>query len=133
MLFNDAWCQKGHLASYTTVILASSYSLRLIILHIIITFTITFSHLFRNKRDEMKENLRKANKVLQGSTDPDSECYPSIIGKILKINMYVLSTIYKNALLINTRCKDVRNSINKLSTYIQRIQNKDVYEKILQE
>ena len=79
----------------------------------------------------MKENLRKANKVLQGSTDPDSECYLSIIGKILKINMYVLSTIYNNALLINIRCKDFRNFIKKLSTYMQRIQNKDVYEKIL--
>ena len=42
VLFNDAWSQKGHSASNTTVILASSSLLR----HIIITFAITFSHLF---------------------------------------------------------------------------------------
>ena len=45
MWFNDAWSQKGYLASNTTVILASSYLL-CPLLHIIITFTITFSHLF---------------------------------------------------------------------------------------
>ena len=46
MLFNDAWSQKGHLASDTAVILASGYLSRLLLLHIIITFTITFLHLF---------------------------------------------------------------------------------------
>ena len=30
VLFNDTWSQKGHSASYTTVILASSYLLRLL-------------------------------------------------------------------------------------------------------
>ena len=43
---NDAWSQKGHSASNTTVILASSSLLHLLLLHIIITFAITFSHLF---------------------------------------------------------------------------------------
>ena len=46
VLFNDAWSQKGHSASNTTVILASSSLLHLLLLHIIITFAITFSHLF---------------------------------------------------------------------------------------
>ena len=46
VLFNDAWSQKGHSASNMTVILASSSLLRLLLLHIIITFPITFSHLF---------------------------------------------------------------------------------------
>ena len=46
MLFNYAWSQKGHLASYTTVIFATSYLLHLLLLHIIITFTNTFSRLF---------------------------------------------------------------------------------------
>ena len=43
VLFNDAWSQKGHSASNTTVILASSSLLHLLLLHIIITFAITFS------------------------------------------------------------------------------------------
>ena len=46
MLFNDAWSQKGYLALNTTVILTSSYLLHLLLLHIIITFVITFSHMF---------------------------------------------------------------------------------------
>ena len=46
VLFNKAWSQKGHLASNTTVILTSSYLLHLLLLHIIITFVITFSHIF---------------------------------------------------------------------------------------
>ena len=44
-LFNNAWSQKGHSASNMTVILASSYLLHQLLLHII-TFTITFSRLF---------------------------------------------------------------------------------------
>ena len=46
VLFNDAWSQKGHSALNTTVILASSSLLRLLLLHIIITFATKFSHLF---------------------------------------------------------------------------------------
>ena len=45
VLFNDAWSQRGHSVSNTRVVLASSYLCQLL-LHIIITFTITFSHLF---------------------------------------------------------------------------------------
>ena len=45
VLFNDAWSHKGHSASNMTVILAQSYLLHLLLLHIIITFAITFSHL----------------------------------------------------------------------------------------
>ena len=45
LLFNDAWSENGHSASNATVILTSSYLLRQLLLHIIITFTITFSHL----------------------------------------------------------------------------------------
>ena len=46
MLFNDAWSQKGHSASNTTVIFTSSSLLHLLLLHIIIMFETTFSHLF---------------------------------------------------------------------------------------
>ena len=37
VLFNDAWSQKGHSVSNTTVVLASSSLLHLLLLHIIIT------------------------------------------------------------------------------------------------
>ena len=46
VLFNNAWSQKGHSASNTTVILTLSYLLRPLPSHIIFTFVITFSHIF---------------------------------------------------------------------------------------
>ena len=43
--------------------------------------------------------------------------YLSIVGKILKINTYIYTTIYNNAWLINTSNKDFQDFIKKESAH----------------
>ena len=41
-----------------------------------------------------------------------------------------MSTIYNSAWLLDTKSTDFRTFVSKLSTYIQRIKNKEIYYKI---
>ena len=59
--------------------------------------------------------------------------YLSTVGKILKTNTYIYTTIYNNAWLINTSSKYFQDFIKRVSTYIQRIKSSEVYEKVARE
>ena len=87
----------------------------------------------KDKKRETAENLKKANGLLEKMKASTEYYYLSIVGKMLKINTYIYTTIYNNAWLINTSSKDFQDFIKRVSTYIQRIKSSEVYEKVARE
>ena len=95
--------------------------------------TILGAKFCKDKQRETAENLKKANGLLEKMKASTEYYYLSIVGKILKINTYIYTTIYNNAWLINTSSKDFQDFIKRVSTYIQRIKSSEVYEKVASE
>ena len=81
------------------------------------------------KQKETELNLKKASNILD-KLKHNTEHYLSIIGKIIKINTYVYTTIYNNAWLIDTQSKAFKIFIKKVSIYLQRVRNADVYDRV---
>ena len=65
------------------------------------------------KKRETADNLKKANGLLEKMKASTEYYYLSTVGKILKINTYIYTTIYNNAWLINTSSKDFQDFIKK--------------------
>ena len=64
--------------------------------------TILGAKFCKDKKRETAENLKKANGLLEKMKANTEYYYLSIVGKILKINTYIYTTICNNAWLINT-------------------------------
>ncbi len=73
-----------------------------------------------DKSVETKDNLKKPLEKLR-KWNTEYTGYISIVGKILRINTYIYSTIYNNAWIINTKCKHFREMIQEIAKYLQRI------------
>ena len=95
--------------------------------------TILGAKFCKDKKRETAENLKKANGLLEKIKASTEYYYLGIVGKILKINTYIYTTIYNNAFLMNTSSKDFQDFIKRVSTYIQRIKSSEVYEKVARE
>ena len=74
-------------------------------------------------------NLMKASDTLD-KIKSNTQHYLSIIGKIIKINTYIYTTLYNNAWIINTKSKAFKTFVKKISIYLQRIKNEDVYRHV---
>ena len=76
----------------------------------------------QNKKEETKENLKKANKTLDTMAQGYSK-YASLAGKILHLNTFVLSTIWNSAWIIDIKDEHYKKfiqKIKKLSSLVQR-------------
>lgn len=83
-----------------------------------------------DKTKETCENLQKANKSLQKLKEGYGK-FTSLVGKILRINTYICSTIWNNAWLINTSDEHFRLFIKELAKYIQKIKGGEILEKVM--
>ena len=81
----------------------------------------------QNKKEETKENLRKANKTLDTMAQGYSKC-ASMASKILHPNTFVLSTIWNNAWLIDTKDEHYKTFIQKIENYLHWYKGKEIME-----
>ena len=81
----------------------------------------------QNKKEETKENLKKANKTLDTMAQGYSK-YVSLAGKILHLNTFVLSTIWNSALLIDTKDEHYKKLIQKIENYLHWYKGKEIME-----
>ncbi len=82
-----------------------------------------------DKEKETELNLTKPNKIIEQLKNNKGD-YISIMGKIIKLQTYVYSTIYNNAWLINTNSKEFELFLKNVGEYLQRIKNREVLEKV---
>ena len=80
-----------------------------------------------NKVDETKENLFKPISRLQQWNNKYTE-YITIVGKILRINTYIYSTIFNNAWLLDTENHYFKTLIDEIGKYLQKLKHLETYE-----
>ena len=83
----------------------------------------------QNKKEETKENLKKANKTPDTMAQGYSK-YASLAGKILHLNTFVLSTIWNNARLIDTKDEYYKKFIKKIENYLHWYKGKKIMERV---
>ena len=80
-----------------------------------------------NRKNETKENLITAIEKLQNWNENYTQ-YITIVGKILRINTYIYTTIFNNAWIIDTEDIYFKKLIDEIGKYLQKLKHSTVYE-----
>ena len=85
----------------------------------------------RDKHLETFENLQNAYNALKKAKNNYSYGnFVSLVGKILRLNMYVFSTVWNNAWLIDIKDKYFKHFLKEVEKYLCKYKGQEIVEKI---
>ena len=95
--------------------------------------TIFWAVFCRDKHLETFENLQKAyNAFKKAQNNYSYGNFVSLVGKILWLNMYVFSTVWNNAWLIDINDKYFKQFLIEVEKYLCKYKGQEILEKNLQ-
>ena len=85
----------------------------------------------RDKHLETFESLQKAYNALKKAQNNYSYGnFVSFVGKILRLNMYVFSTVWNNACLIDIKDKYFKQFLKEAEKHLCKYKGQEIFEKI---
>ena len=84
-----------------------------------------------DENEEQRMNLEKA--ILKTIRYQTQDNYSSLMGRILKINTYIYSTLWHKAFIINETHKEFNRLIHEIGIYLNPIIGSSTYQQVIKE